>query len=371
MADLSISVSITSNISSCAFIYAYQILDRRNHQDDGSFRHVYGSLKVCEYHGRGRESKPEAIANCDIVLSTYHTIASESSKSTIPLFKINWFRVVLDEAHIIRTSSTQLFQVVTKLSAKIRWCVTGTPVQNELEDLGSLVAFIKVPMLDTPPKFKVLLDSICLRRLNKLLDLPDVDQIWHNIQFSDVEREQYDAAEAQMSNEIKLQVNLERSKSGYFSILELEMRLRRLCNHDTFELPLSKIVQGQELLKVAGSKICGSCQTNLSGNILVNNLCNGYFATCGCLICSECLVRFEEALAIAKDSNNRICPMCGKQLGGDYLFLDGPEVILGANSKESTAYFQPEGVSTKINALLANIEKSKTTDKRFGTTLSN
>ena len=369
---------------------------------------MYGGLKVCEYHGRGRESKLEAIANCDIVLSTYHTIASESSKSTSPLFKINWFRVVLDEgmfyspaalrpinpdfsslAHTIRTSSTQLFQAVTKLSAKLRWCVTGTPIQNGLEDLGSLLAFLKVPMLDTPPEFKrhiidplvrvngsgssnlrVLLDSICLRRLNKLLDLPDVDQIWHNIQFSDVEREQYDAAEAQMSNEMKLQVNLERSKSSYFSILELEMRLRCLCNHGTFELPLSKMVQGQEPFKGAGSTICDSCQIDLSGNILVNNLCNGHYTTCGHLICSDCLMHFEHALAIAKDSNHRICPLCQRQLGGDYLLLDGPEVIAGANSKESTSYFQPGGISTKINALLANIEKSKTTDKRFETTLS-
>jgi hypothetical protein len=62
-------------------------------------------------------------------------------------------------------------------------------------------------------------------------------------------------------------------------------------------------------------------------------------------------------------------PLCGKQLGGDYLLLDGPEDILGTNSKESTAYFQPGGFSTKINTLLANIENSKSTDKKFRTTL--
>ncbi len=376
-------------------------------QDKEAYRHVYGGLKVCEYLVRGRESQREAIANCDIILSTYHTIASESSKSTSPLFQINWFRVVLDEgtfcslaalrpinlnfsslAHTIRTSSTQLFQAVKKLSAKLRWCVTGTPVQNGLEDLGSLVAFLKVPMLDTPPEFKrhiidplvrvngsgssnlrALLDSICLRRLNKLLDLPDVDQIWQNIQFSDAEREQYDAAETQMSNEVMLQENLQRSSSSYFSILELEMRPRRLCNHGTFELPLSKMANVQEPFKEASSTTCDSCQTNLSSNILVNNLCNGHHTSCGHLICSGCLIRFEEALAIAKDSDSRICPLCGKQLGGDYLLLDGPEVIPGTNSKESTAYFQPGGISTKINALLANIEESKATDKRFGSTL--
>jgi SNF2 family DNA or RNA helicase len=60
-------------------------------------RHIYGGLRVCEYHGRGRETKVEAIANADVVLSTYHTVAGESSKTTSPLFRIHWFRIVLDE----------------------------------------------------------------------------------------------------------------------------------------------------------------------------------------------------------------------------------------------------------------------------------
>ena len=60
-------------------------------------RHVYGGLRVCEYHGRGRETDVKAIANADVVLSTYHTLAGESAKTTSPLFKIHWFRIVLDE----------------------------------------------------------------------------------------------------------------------------------------------------------------------------------------------------------------------------------------------------------------------------------
>jgi SNF2 family DNA or RNA helicase len=60
-------------------------------------RHVYGGLRVCEYHGRGRETDVKAIANADVVLSTYHTVAGESAKTTSPLFKIHWFRIVLDE----------------------------------------------------------------------------------------------------------------------------------------------------------------------------------------------------------------------------------------------------------------------------------
>jgi hypothetical protein len=211
--------------------------------------------------------------------------------------------------------------------------VTGTPVQNGLEDLGSLVAYLQVPMLDTRLEFKqhiidplvrrngsgasnlkVLLDSICLRRLNKLLDLPDVNEVYEEIDFSEGERQQYDTAHAQMSNEIKRQVSLEKSKRGYFGILELEMRLRRMCNHGTFERPrleddVTLNLKGSD---AAGSTMCDSCKSDLSDTILVDSLCNGHYTTCGHLICSNCLPRFEQALATAKEAKDRVCPSAGR-----------------------------------------------------------
>jgi hypothetical protein len=294
-------------------------------------------------------------------------------------------------AHKIRTSSTQLFEAVKRLRAKLRWCVTGTPVQNGLEDLGSLVAFLQIPMLDSRSEFKqyiidplmknsgggstnlrVLLDSICLRRLNTLLDLPDVDQVWQEIEFSDAEIQHYQTAELQMSDEIKHQVNLEKSKRGYFSILELEIRLRRICNHGTFEKPIAKDFEeaqvGDQSME-ASSTLCSSCQIDLSDVILVDSLFNGHYTTCGHLICSRCLPRFEQVLATAKGSTDRLCPLCGKQLTGDYLLLDRPENPLGTSMEHSSSYFKPHGVSSKINALLENIAGRNSSDKRFEVTI--
>jgi SNF2 family DNA or RNA helicase len=245
-------------------------------------------------------------------------------------------------------------------------------------------------MLDTRPEFKqhiidplvrqngsgasnlrVLLDSICLRRLNKLLDLPDVNDIYEEIDFSDAERMQYDTAHAEMSNEIKRQVNLERSKRGYFGILELEMRLRRMCNHGTFERPRpeAETLQTFNGSDAMGSTICDSCKKDLSATILVDSLCNGHYTTCGHLICSKCLPRFEQALAAAKEAKDRICPLCGQELPGDYLVLSRAEAMLGKLGRrlqECTLSFQPDGVSSKINALLTNVENTNKKDKRSG-----
>jgi SWI/SNF-related matrix-associated actin-dependent regulator of chromatin subfamily A3 len=262
-------------------------------------------------------------------------------------------------------------------------------VQNGLEDLGSLVAFLQVPMLDTRLEFKqhiidplvrkngsgasslrVLLDSICLRRLNKLLDLPDVNDIYEEIDFSEAERLQYDNAHTEMSNEIKRQVNLEKSKRGYFGILELEMRLRRMCNHGTFERsrPEDEVSQNYHSSDAVSSTICDSCKTDLSDKILLDSLCNGHYTTCGHLICSECLPQFEQALATAKDAKDRVCPLCGQELPGDYLVLTRAEAMLGQIGRqlqECSLSFRPDGVSSKIKALLTNIENTSAQDKRF------
>jgi hypothetical protein len=146
------------------------------------------------------------------------------------------------------------------------------------------------------------------------------------------------------------------------------MQLHRMCTHATFERSRSK----DELLQnynTSNSTTCNSCQTNLSNAILVDSLCSGHYTTCGHLICSNCLLRFEEALATATDAKGRVFPLCGEELPGDYLVLNRAEAMLGQlgrQQQESTASFQADGFSSKINALLANIEKTNAQDKRLG-----
>jgi SNF2 family DNA or RNA helicase len=53
-------------------------------------------------------------------------------------------------AHEIRNCSTKQFQAVHGLTAQHRWCLTGTPIQNSLEDLEALISFLRVPI---PKKF--------------------------------------------------------------------------------------------------------------------------------------------------------------------------------------------------------------------------
>ena len=60
-----------------------------------------------------------------------------------PLFRMNWKRVVLDEAHLIKNPHTGVAKASFALTADARWCITGTPLQNSIDDIYSLVKFIK------------------------------------------------------------------------------------------------------------------------------------------------------------------------------------------------------------------------------------
>ncbi|CAK9784226.1 unnamed protein product [Cutaneotrichosporon oleaginosum] len=113
---------------------------------------------------RGRLKSVAQIRNFDVVLTTYGTLCSESGitakkkqrlassddeaddyvakKKRGPLFKIDWFRVVLDEAHNVRNRQTISARAVLELDVLHAWCLTGTPIVNSLGDVGPLLEFI-------------------------------------------------------------------------------------------------------------------------------------------------------------------------------------------------------------------------------------
>ena len=94
------------------------------------------------------------------------------------LFTRNWDRVVLDEAHKIRNGDGDIARYARRLSAPIRWVVTGTPLVNSLKDIVSLLAFIGVPcspLWRWEPRFIPILPLLVLHRsLDSLrTDIPD------------------------------------------------------------------------------------------------------------------------------------------------------------------------------------------------------
>ncbi|KAG9144009.1 hypothetical protein Leryth_013897 [Lithospermum erythrorhizon] len=107
-----------------------------------------GSLSVYVHYGQNRSKDAHALAQYDVILTTYGVLASEYSTENAEdcggLYSIRWFRVVLDEAHTIKSSKSQISAAAAALIADRRWCLTGTPIQNKLEDIFSLLRFLRV-----------------------------------------------------------------------------------------------------------------------------------------------------------------------------------------------------------------------------------
>ena len=102
------------------------------------------------YHGDNKKRVTlEKLKSAKFVITTYGAITLNKrqikDKEVTLLHEVEWSRVVFDEAHHLRNSKTTRFTSAKKLSAKICWLVSGTPVQNTKKDFYSLCSMIKLP----------------------------------------------------------------------------------------------------------------------------------------------------------------------------------------------------------------------------------
>lgn len=100
--------------------------------------------KALIYYGKNKQKigLAELSRSC-IVLTSYNTLLPLKSKKTKKilvnhLFDIKWDRAIFDEAHHLRNMRTNRFDSCKKIDARIRWIVSGTPIQNRRSDFYSL-----------------------------------------------------------------------------------------------------------------------------------------------------------------------------------------------------------------------------------------
>jgi SNF2 family DNA or RNA helicase len=127
--------------------------------------------KALIYHGDDKKTiTPEQLNAAHIVISTYGaiTLTKKQIKDEIltALHKVAWNRIVFDEAHHLRNSKTSCYVGARLLSARIRWLVSGTPVQNKKQDFYSLCALIRLPasFYTETSNLRVLAKSFILKR---------------------------------------------------------------------------------------------------------------------------------------------------------------------------------------------------------------
>ncbi|KAF3354868.1 hypothetical protein VdG1_04524 [Verticillium dahliae VDG1] len=120
-----------------------------------------GSLKTLMYYGADKANsnlqalccEASAASAPDVVITSYGVILSEFTQLANKkgdrayhngIFSLNFFRVILDEGHNIKNRQSKTAKACYEIAAEHRWVLTGTPIVNRLEDLFSLVRFLRV-----------------------------------------------------------------------------------------------------------------------------------------------------------------------------------------------------------------------------------
>jgi SNF2 family DNA or RNA helicase len=215
-------------------------------------------LSYSLYHGPGRQLDPEV----DLTITSYALLRQDVEQLSAP----TWDCVVLDEAQMIKNPESQIARAALRLEAKARFALTGTPVENRLDELWSQLHFLNRGLLggrtqfrdrysrpieegdrDVAARLRQRIRPFLLRRLKKEVapDLPPLSEIVLDCELSTEERAVYDSVRAATVREV-----VERLRAGgnVMAALEALLRLRQAACH-------SRLVPGQEASTASSTKL--------------------------------------------------------------------------------------------------------------------
>jgi SNF2-related domain/SNF2 Helicase protein/Helicase conserved C-terminal domain len=208
-------------------------------------------LRVHVHHGADRldgDSLASALAGADLVITTYGV----ATRDQAALGQVTWARVVCDEAQNIKNHVTKQARAVRALPAAARIALTGTPVENRLSELWSIMDFTNPGLLGPAERFreryavpierhgspeatqalKRLTQPFVLRRLKTdktiISDLPDKQEMKVFCNLTAEQASLYQATVTDMLSRIE-EATDDISRRGL--VLATMAKLKQVCNH--------------------------------------------------------------------------------------------------------------------------------------------
>ncbi|KAH7680561.1 DNA helicase protein [Dioscorea alata] len=358
-----------------------------------------GSLTLYVHYGQSRPKDAKLLAENDVVLTTYGVLGSEfsaeNSEDNGVLYSVRWFRIVLDEAHTIKSSKSQISIAVAALTANRRWCLTGTPIQNNLEDIYSLLRFLRMEpwgnwglwhkLIQRPYEegdqrglklVQSILKPIMLRRTKSSTDkdgkpilvLPPADIQVIYCELTTAEQDFYQALFRKSKVKFDQFVEQGRVLHNYASILELLLRLRQCCDHPFLVMSRGDTQEYADLNKLAKHFLKAAKDSSGDSNIVpskayvkevVEELRKGegecpicleafedaVLTPCAHRLCRECL------LASWRSATAGLCPVCRKVINKQDLITAPTESRFQIDIEKNWME------STKVSVLLQELEK--------------
>jgi SNF2 family DNA or RNA helicase len=290
-------------------------------------------------------------------------------------------------AHFIRNGNSKMAQAVCALDARSRWAVTGTPIQNRLGDLASLLRFIRAhPYTDTKrfetdisrlwksgedeeavERLKRLSACLLLRRSKGTINLPARQDKVLRIDFTQSERDEYERIRQQTIARIDEALGNDTSatRSGvYVNVLQQIESMRRFCNLGLNYGPKQRnksppSSEAEEWGKIAQSTFnsareiftitCLQCSSNLSlSETLLENTSSARYASCRRFICGECSDKLRSKGQDASCGHSPSCQTALVSTSGIELEVDSIDAL--------QLRVSPTMLPSKIIALIEDIK---------------
>jgi DNA repair protein RAD16 len=292
-----------------------------------------GKLNVLVYHGTNAKCKKMSVKDLkkfDVIMVSYNSLESlhrkeikgwsrgeDIVKEASSLHAIHYHRLILDEAHSIKSRTTGVAKACFALKGSYKWCLSGTPVQNRIGEFFSLLRFLEVrpfadyfcrscdceqlhwqvnedhmctacdhggsehisvfnqellnPITGDDPelredalsKLHMITARIMLRRMKRdhtnSMELPMKDVIIHNEFFSAIERDFSTSIMTNTSRKFDTYVAQGVMLNNYANIFGLIMQMRQVADHPDLLLK-KKSVEGSQNVYV-----CNICDEPAEG----------------------------------------------------------------------------------------------------------
>ena len=376
-----------------------------------------GKLKVLVYHNTNPKVKSlrvKDLKSYDVIMISYSGLESMYRKETKGwardggivkedsiIHAIQFHRLILDEAHSIKTRTTSVARACFALHGDYKWCLSGTPVQNRIGEFFSLLRFLEVrpfasyfckqcdcaelhwsqdeskrcthcrhtgfnhvsvfnqellnPITqgeDTSlrkqglEKLRLITDRIMLRRLKRdhtaSMELPPKEVVIHNEFFGEIERDFSSSIMTNTNRQFDTYVSRGVMLNNYANIFGLIMQMRQVANHP--DLILKKNGEG-------GQNVLVCCICDEAADEAIRSRCRHDF----CRQCAKNYMRSMEGVSGAEGD----CPRCHIPLSIDF---DQPDIEQDEeNVKKSSIInrikMEDWTSSTKIEMLVYDLYK--------------
>lgn len=324
-------------------------------------------LNVFILHGQTRTTTWSALRAYDVVLTTYGLLSSElkrkleweekvrlipDARDDCPVLgeRSHFHRIILDESQNIKNARTKGALAACRINADHRWALTGTPMQNNVDEMFSLVKFCRIRPYNEWERFRrdisqplkanwasqnekgmktlqALLRAILLRRTKQskindqpILQLPDKHTVEERVTFNEDELTFYKALETQAQIQINKYIQKNTIGRNYSHALVLLLRLRQAACHPHL------VTQSKDFVQAAGNLDSNDLITNateLKGDVVKRlkdadsfecPICmdvdeNPALFPCGHSLCNDCLSKLVDQATNDADGRPK-CPHC-------------------------------------------------------------